>query len=281
MESKDHSVSQELFSIWECSDCTVRFTQDIPAADSIGKYYKSENYISHSNTSKGIVNRLYHIVRKRTLKSKQKLISAISGISKGDLLDVGAGVGIFASHMKQQGWNVSGLEPDEDTRKRAYAQAGIVLEDTSVMFTWPAEKFDIITLWHVLEHVHDMHGYLNRLKDLLKSGGKMFIAVPNYKSYDAGYYKEFWAAYDVPIHLYHFSPSGMEMLLKKHGLRLESIWPMWYDSFYVSMLSEKYKKGSGGLIMGLLIGAISNLKALVNRKSCSSLIYVVSRSSSK
>jgi 2-polyprenyl-3-methyl-5-hydroxy-6-metoxy-1,4-benzoquinol methylase len=277
MDVKDHSVSKESFSIWECSNCTLRFTQDIPDEQSIGKYYKSDNYISHSNTSKGIVNRLYHMVRKITLRSKSKLIRNYTGLNKGELLDLGAGTGIFASFMQQEGWNVTGLEPDADTRKNAARFSSVPLHDTSVMFGWTEQRFDAITLWHVLEHVHDLHGYLHRIRMILKDSGKLFVAVPNYTSYDAQRYQSNWAAYDIPIHLYHFSPRSMETLMQKHGFRLRVIKPMWFDSFYVSMLSEKYASGGSGVFMGALTGAISNIRAFSDKKKCSSLIYILEK----
>ena len=274
---KDYTVSQETFSVWHCTACTLRFTQDVPAASSIGKYYQSENYISHTNTSKGLVNRLYHIVRNYTLGAKKKLVQAVSGRSTGTLLDLGAGVGAFASYMRQQGWQVTGLEPDGETRKRAKEQNGIVLQDTEDLFKLPPAQFDVITMWHVLEHVHQLEAYLVQLKALLKPGGVLLIAVPNYTSHDAGFYQEYWAAYDVPRHLYHFSPASMRSLLQRQGLSLRDIKPMWFDSFYVSLLSEKYKTGKASLVKGFWRGFISNLKALGNKEKCSSLIYVINK----
>lgn len=274
---KDYTVSQETFAIWHCTTCTLRFTQDVPAAASIGKYYRSENYISHTNTSKGLVNRLYHIVRNYTLGSKKKLIQAVSRRSTGTLLDLGAGVGAFASYMRQQGWQVTGLEPDRETRKRALEQNGIVLQDTEDLFKLPAAQFDVITMWHVLEHVHQLEAYLVQLKTLLKPDGVLLIAVPNYTSHDASWYQEHWAAYDVPRHLYHFSPASMRTLLQKQGLSLKDVKPMWFDSFYVSLLSEKYKTGKASLVKGFWRGLVSNLKAAGNKEKCSSLIYIINK----
>lgn len=274
---KDHTVSQELFEVWHCGACTLRFTQDIPAEQVIGKYYQSENYISHTNTNKGLVNRLYHMVRNYTLGSKKKLITSFTQRTTGSLLDVGAGMGAFAGFMREKGWQVTGLEPDAETRKRAQEQNRIVLQDTSDLFQLPAGNYDAITMWHVLEHVHRLHAYLDQLKQLLKPGGVLMIAVPNYTSHDASFYQEHWAAYDVPRHLYHFSPAAMRVLLQQHGLKLKAIKPMWFDSFYVSLLSEKYKTGNTSMVKGFMRGFISNLKALGNKEKCSSLIYVITK----
>lgn len=274
---KDYTVSKELFEVWHCDACSLRFTQDIPAEAAIGKYYQSENYISHTNTSKGLVNRLYHIVRNYTLNSKKKLVQSVSKRTTGNLLDVGAGVGAFAGFMRAAGWQVTGLEPDAETRKRALEQNRITLQDTSDLFKLPPGHFDAITMWHVLEHVHQLHEYLDQLKVLLKPGGVLFIAVPNYTSHDAAFYGEYWAAYDVPRHLYHFSPASMRTLLSPHGLTVKSTIPMWFDSFYVSLLSEQYKTGKSSMVKGFLRGLISNSKAWSQREKCSSLIYVIGK----
>lgn len=193
------------------------------------------------------------------------------------LLDLGAGTGAFASVMQQSGWTVSALEPEEQARRKAADLYGLQLQDSSKLFELEENQFDAITLWHVIEHVHSLHQYLDQLKKVLKPGGIIFIAVPNYTSYDAVLYKEFWAAYDTPRHLYHFSPTAMQKLLQSHGLQLKTIKPMWFDSFYVSLLSEKYKSGRSNLVKGFFNGAVSNLKAMFNKEKASSLIYIISK----
>lgn len=274
---KDHSVSGEEFSIWECSACHFRFTQDVPDAASIGPYYQSEEYISHSNTSKGLINRLYQAVRKRTLKRKRKLVQQQTGMGKGQLLDIGSGTGAFVDEMEKSGWRVTGLEPDSGARQVAKDSFGVTLQDTSGFFQLPDEQFDAITMWHVLEHVHTLHEYMTQLKNLLKPGGRILIAVPNYTSGDACHYQSYWAAYDVPRHLYHFSPGSMEKLAAIHGLKLLSCKPMWYDSFYISMLSSKYKHGKTSLPGSFYQGLVSNFKAIGQLRKCSSLIYVLGK----
>lgn len=276
-KAKDHTVSGELFDIAVCTACTLAFTQDIPDSASIGPYYKSENYISHSNTAKGIVNSIYHAVRKRTLTRKRKLVSAGAGLEQGSLLDVGSGTGAFVQDMQRHGWTVTGLEPDADARQVAKQDYNVSLQDISAFYQLPAGSFDAITLWHVLEHVHDLQPYVQQLKKLLKEKGRLFIAVPNYTSYDASAYKDYWAAFDVPRHLYHFSPESIRVLMEKNGLKVLQYKPMWYDSFYISLLSSKYKNGHTNWLAAGWNGFISNLKALFNVQRCSSVIYVIGK----
>jgi len=277
LDAKDYTVSGEQFEIWECKNCTQRFTQDIPDAEGIGRYYQSENYISHSDTAKGFVNSLYHKVRKHTLVQKRKLIEKYTQKKSGNFLDVGAGTGAFLYTMKNAGWVCTGIEPDLSARKRALELYQINLKESNYFFSLRAESFDAITLWHVLEHVHELHQYVEQLKNLLTTDGKLFIAVPNYTSKDAQIYKQYWAAYDVPRHLYHFSPEAMKTLLNAHGLKIETIKPMWYDSVYVSMLSEKYKTGKSNAAKAFINGMASNLETVFHKSKCSSLIYIASR----
>ena len=275
---KDFTASQEVFPILECAMCTLRFTQDVPAQEEISRYYRSDDYISHTNTSKGIINSLYQVVRKRTMMGKRKLVQQFTGIEKGKILDVGSGIGTFAHEMQTAGWDVTGLEPDEGARSVAQKQYGLQLQGVESFYQFGAGTFDAITLWHVLEHVHDLHPYVQQLKNIIKNTGKIFIAVPNYTSTDAAVYKEFWAAYDVPRHLYHFSPRAINVLMEKNGLNVETYKPMWYDSFYISMLSSKYKSGRPHLLSSGWNGLRSNMSAWNDVKKCSSVIYVISKS---
>lgn len=275
--AKDYTVSKETFAIWQCNKCTLRFTQDLPGAENIGKYYQSNAYISHSDTKQGIINRLYHSVRNVTLKQKRKLVQKATGLQKGILLDIGAGTGAFASEMKNAAWNVSALEPDEAARNIAKKKHGLLLQLSDDLFTLSAETFDAITLWHVLEHVHQLHDYLQTFQKILKPNGRLMIAVPNYTSFDATYYKECWAAYDVPRHLYHFSPASMKQLLASHNFELIQLKPMPFDAYYVSMLSEQYKWGKNKLVNAFRVGLQSNLKALNKPELSSSVIYIAKK----
>lgn len=272
---KDYTVSQETFQVFECSACTARFTQDVPAADAIGKYYQSQDYISHSNTKKGLINRLYHWVRYFTLQGKKKLLRRHTTLQTGTLLDVGAGAGAFAATMKKAGWEVKGLEPDDTARRNAKEEFQLDLQSPGELYNQPSAYYDAITMWHVLEHVHDLHGYLDTFSRILKPRGTLFIAVPNYTSFDAYNYQQYWAAYDVPRHLYHFSPHSMDILAEQHGLQVVAHRPMWFDSFYVSMLSERYKHGFNNLLSACWIGWLSNWEAFSDTSKCSSVIYVI------
>lgn len=269
----DYTVSNKEFEIGECKSCGYRFTQNAPNQNQIGAYYKSENYISHSDTNKGFVSKLYHAVRNITLKSKRNLVNSLS--QKGNLLDVGAGTGAFAHTMQQNGWQVTGLEPDEEAAKIASSKLGIQLLPIETFFSLSTNQFNCITLWHVLEHVHELDAYFHQFKKILIPNGKLVIAVPNYTSADANHYKQYWAAYDVPRHLHHFSPKSVKFLAQKHGFELLKTKPMWFDSVYVSMLSEQYKTGKQHFIKALWVGLRSNFKALFNPLRCSSIIYIL------
>jgi 2-polyprenyl-3-methyl-5-hydroxy-6-metoxy-1,4-benzoquinol methylase len=277
LKVKDHSVSAEFFDVFECSRCNLRFTKDPPPGENIGTYYESEDYISHSNTRKGLINNLYHTVRNRTLTTKYHLLERSTGLKTAQHLDIGAGTGAFVQYMNRKGWNSIGVEPDERARDMALAYHETKLLPAGDFESFSPESFDAISMWHVLEHVHALYPYLQQIKNILKPGGLVFIAVPNYTSYDAVKYGANWAAYDVPRHLYHFSPVSMKWLLKTAGFQLTKIVPMWWDSFYISLLSEKYAGGHASLLKGFVTGAISNLKAMGNKEKCSSLIYIAER----
>ncbi|MBX9850758.1 MAG: class I SAM-dependent methyltransferase [Cytophagaceae bacterium] len=275
LNCKDHSVSKENFTIVKCSDCNFKFINPHPSEDSIGKYYQSEEYISHSDTKKGLINRAYHFVREITLKKKLKLVNSLS--ANRTLLDIGCGTGYFLKTCKANGWNVEGTEPDDKARKIAEELTGKELY--SSVFSIENNQYDVITMWHVLEHVHKLNETIIKLKVLLRKNGRIVIAVPNCDSKDAKHYKEFWAAYDVPRHLYHFTPETMEKLLTKHGLKLEQTLPMKFDSYYVSLMSEKYLSDNQAatIIKPVLNGWKSNISGMFNNNKYSSIIYVISK----
>jgi 2-polyprenyl-3-methyl-5-hydroxy-6-metoxy-1,4-benzoquinol methylase len=277
LSAVDYTVSNEPFSIWECGDCWLRFTQDVPNEASIGPYYKSETYISHTDSREGLIHQLYHRVRKITLAGKSDMVKKESGKTRGRLLDMGAGTGAFVQAMSQAGWDAIGIEPDESTRKNALGIHQVQLHPISDFESLPAGSFDVITLWHVLEHVEHLHAYMERLKVLLAPDGVLFIAVPNYTSADASHYGAHWAAYDVPRHLYHFSPTSMRSLVDRHDLRIQTIKPMWFDSFYIALLSEQYKRGSSSYIRACWQGVQSNLHAMRSSEKASSLIYIIKK----
>ena len=273
LTAEDHTVSHERFDVWHCKSCTLRFTQDAPDAAAIGRFYESEEYISHSNTSEGLVNGLYQRVRRITLTQKRALLREVTGRQSGTLLDVGCGTGEFAHTMKSAGWHVEGLEPDEGARAFAKTHYGLEVSPPERLYDIDS-TYDAVTLWHVLEHVHELHPYLDKLAELIGGGGTLIIAVPNYTSPDAEAYGAEWAAYDVPRHLYHFSPASMRRLLGQHGIEVIETRAMPFDGFYVSMLSEKYQSGGSGLVGGVRRGLGTLLAGAQSPERSSSVIYV-------
>lgn len=269
----DHSVTRERFPIRECADCGMRFTDKAPCETVIGRYYQSSDYVSHSDTKKGIINKLYHIARSYTLHQKLNIVRNVTGKAVGMHLDVGCGTGTFVHTMEKAGWSSIGVEPDENARAVAAKKYNADVYPAEHFFTLPANTYDAVTMWHVLEHVHQLDEYVKQLKELLSPGGKLIVAVPNYTSLDAEIYKSYWAAYDVPRHLYHFSPESMRRLMQRHGLKVKETHAMWLDSFYVSMLSEKYMKGN--ILRAVWNGLRSNFNALIKKEKCSSLIYII------
>lgn len=275
--AEDFTVSHELFAIWHCNHCNGRFTQDVPDLSAIAAYYQSDSYISHSDTKKGFINQLYHSVRSITLKRKRTFIEQLSAGAAKTILDVGAGTGAFAFTMQQAGWQVSGVEVDTGARNIAASKFKLNFHLPEYLYQISPASFHIITLWHVLEHVHDLHGYMQIFYRSLTVNGKLVIAVPNYTSYDAAYYQQYWAAYDVPRHLYHFSPESMAVLAAQSQFKILQYRSMPFDSFYVALLSEKYKHGSTNLMNAGWIGLRSAFKMWQDVKMCSSVIYVLEK----
>ncbi|GAB4015745.1 class I SAM-dependent methyltransferase [Spirosoma koreense] len=254
-----------------CQQCGFRLTNPRPDANSIGQYYQSEQYISHNDESKGLVNTAYKLVRNYTLRSKLGLINELNK-GKGRILDVGSGTGAFLEVCKKGGWEVMGMEPDNDARAIAQSKLGIELKP-NLSAVARSHAYDIITLWHVLEHIPDLNESITQLNKLLASKGHLLIAVPNSNSYDARYFKQYWAAYDVPRHLYHFTPTTVEPLFKKHGFALMQKRPMVFDAFYIAMLSTRYQTGKTDYVKSVQIGLTSNNEAKHTGDS-SSLIYI-------
>ncbi len=274
---KDYTVSGESFTIFQCRQCMGAFTQDVPSQEEIGAYYASENYISHSDTQQGFINKAYHFVRSKTLVQKRKMLQSLTRKEKGSVADIGCGTGAFLDTMRQAGWQITGFEPDETARQNAERLYNVKALPSPELYNQAADTYDAVTMWHVLEHVHDLHGYIHQVKKILKQDGRLLVAVPNYTSADAAQYQQYWAAYDVPRHLYHFSPASMELLMNQHGLQVIATKPMWFDSFYVSMLSEQYRNGKGNVVGAFLNGLISNIKTVFDSKRCSSVIYVIKK----
>ena len=267
---KDYSVSQETFDLYHDQDLDMLITYPQPSLDILGKYYESADYISHTDSKRSLFEKAYHFVKNIALKNKLNLISTHQP-SKGLILDIGAGTGDFLSVAQNDGWKTIGVEPSEKAKTIAINKGVSFVEKTSEL---ESHTFDVISMWHVLEHVPNLEEQLTELKRLLKPSGTLIVAVPNFKSFDAKHYGKFWAAYDVPIHFWHFSKSAIQKLFEKENMKLEKVLPMKFDSFYVSLLSEKYKTGKMNYIKAFFIGLQSNWKAKRNFEY-SSHIYIL------
>jgi 2-polyprenyl-3-methyl-5-hydroxy-6-metoxy-1,4-benzoquinol methylase len=272
----DYTVSRETFKIVRCKNCLFTFTSPRPADETIGSYYQSTDYISHTNKAASLIDGIYLRARNYTLNWKLDLITAAAKSSPKNLLDYGCGTGAFMTHCHENQWEVTGVEPSPEARKIAKEANENVLSSVESL---KQQKFSIITLWHVLEHVPNLNETLLKLRASLADNGTMFIAVPNHNSWDGKHYDKYWAGYDVPRHLWHFSQTTMTLLLKNNNLKLINTVPMKLDSYYISLLSEKYKTGKtslAGMVKAFVNGTRSNLAAKSNN-DFSSLIYVVKK----
>ncbi len=287
---KDHTVSRETFGLYLDKEKELLITKPQPKKEDLGKYYESDAYISHTDSSKNVLEKTYQLAKNYAIKKKVRLIEKESFVKTNlQILDIGCGTGDFLKACKNKNWHVIGVEPNKNARVLAKNKLGI-LETTNLTYTdfkpkifdsiksiEKNKQFDIISMWHVLEHIPDLENYITQLKKLLKPNGTLLIAVPNYKSFDAKHYKEFWAAYDVPRHLWHFSQKAISILFKKENLCVVKTIPMKLDSFYVSLLSEKIKNGKTKPVKAFLIGLLSNIKAM-RSSEYSSLIYLIKNS---
>ncbi len=254
---KDHSVSKEVFELYRDEDLDMLVTHPQPSLDVLGKYYESVDYISHTDSKRSLFEKAYHFVKNIALKNKLDLINSLQK-DKGAILDIGAGTGDFLSVAKNNGWKTIGVEPSEKAKNIAINKGVSFVTDTKEL---ASHSFDVITMWHVLEHVPNLEEQIKELKRLLKPSGSLIVAVPNHKSYDAQYYNAYWAAYDVPIHFWHFSKKAIAKLFEIENIELVKVLPMKFDSFYVSLLSEKYKNGKMNFVKAFYIGLKSNIKA--------------------
>lgn len=274
---RDHAVSGELFNLARCRRCQMVITQQPPPVEAIGKYYQSENYVSHSDTQKGLFFRLYHAVRRLMLHSKKKLVERYTGKSGGNLLDWGCGTGYFLDTMQRAGWKVQGIEADAGAREFARKKFRLPVIAPHQTAHLPDKHYDCISFWHVLEHLHDLTETFAQVQRLLAPQGILVVALPNQQSYDAWYYGRYWAAWDVPRHLWHFAPHNIERLAGAHGFKLLHKQTMPFDPFYVALLSEKYRGNRFGFVKGILQGVVSLVKGWLNVNRSSSVIYVFSR----
>ena len=267
MQIKDHFISQEYFNLIYHQELDCFETSPIP--ENLDQYYESNDYISHTDAARNWFEKIYQTVKKLSLKNKYQLV--LKENNNPNLLDFGCGTGDFVKFLQTKNVNAVGVEPSQTARTIANKKEIKVVERLDQLNN---QTFDIITLWHVLEHIPDYQKLIKELKTLLNPNGVIIIAVPNFKSFDAQFYKEYWAAYDVPRHLWHFSQTSIKNLATQFNFKVKSILPMWFDSFYVSLLSEKYKNKKQNVVKAFSIGLISNIKA-IPKKEFSSLIYIL------
>ena len=270
----DEFATGERFDIFECTACGLAFTQNVPDEKEIDRYYESPTYISHSNTSKGLVNRVYHIVRRIMLQKKARKVEMLTGLKNGRLLDYGAGTGHFARLMKTRGWSVTAIEKNGKARELALKEFGFEMQPVEALSAIKDRELDAVTMWHVMEHIQEPDRMWDELHRILGDKGIAIIAVPNSASYDALKYKEYWAAYDVPRHLWHFTPSTIAQWGEKHGFVLDRHYTMPFDGFYISMLSEQYKGSRLHTIRGFWNGFKGWLLQCRKSSASSSIIYV-------
>jgi SAM-dependent methyltransferase len=277
IQTNDFFLSAEPFSLFRCTLCGFVFTQDHPDEETIGRYYASEDYLSHNDSAKGFSSTLYRFSRNIMLAKKRRIIEESTGLKNGNLLDAGSGTGHFLSEMKKAGWDVKGIEINEKARQYSISVHGVDVIDPGHVPDLSAGSFDCITMWHVLEHFQDPYKYVYEISRLLKPEGICIIALPNRNSYDAAYYKKFWAAYDVPRHLWHFSPVTFNLFAEKTGFRIKTIRRLPLDVFYISMLSEKFRGTKLHFLSGMLIGFWFAFLSIIKKEKTSSLIYILKK----
>lgn len=273
VKTQDYFLTNQEFAIDQCMACGFKFTNPIPDLEEIHKYYESTAYISHSNVNEGLVNKIYQQVRNFTLRNKSKLIKHY--VREGQILDIGCGTGEFLNKMQQSMFLATGIEPNPDAQRFAKRNYGLAVFDEADINGLQKKFFNVITLWHVLEHVYNLNERIVQIKEIIAEDGILIVAVPNPLSWDARHYGKFWAAYDCPRHLYHFDQIAISKLFNKYGFEIIKQKPMYFDAFYVSMLSEKYQQSKLPFFKGMMNGLISNISAIISKGNYSSIIYVL------
>lgn len=275
----DRFSSGEEFRLFRCQECSFVFTQDHPDEKEAGRYYESDDYIAHNDRAEGICNKLYFIARSSMLGRKRRMVENITSLNTGNLLDVGSGTGYFAGAMKKAGWNVTCIEPNKKAREFAVEKFNLNIISYDQTASLPESSFDCITLWHVLEHLHDPYEYMATLKKLLKPSGIMIVALPNNNSFDAHHYAHSWAAWDAPRHLWHFNPDNFRLFSGNAGFGISDVRSLPFDVFYISILSEKNRKTFLPLLRGMVKGLEFSARSFLNKLKSSSQVYVLHKTS--
>jgi SAM-dependent methyltransferase len=273
LTSRDYFLTKEEFTITQCRNCGFRFTNPRPETEKLPVYYESGHYISHSATRRGIVSKLYLLARSFTVKKKFRFVSKLAPVTKGRILDIGCGTGELLATFKKNGWESTGIEPNEIARREATKNYGLSVFEPSRLKILPSGHYSVISLWHVMEHIDNLADTMNEIRRLLDPEGIIIVAVPNSNALDARIYGNYWAAWDVPRHLYHFTRQSMDRLFSEYGFQLLNVYPMKLDAYYVSLLSEKYKKGKIRYLPAAISGLRSNWYAKFHNHEYSSMIF--------
>ena len=280
LSANDHLVTGRKFDILKNPETTILETHPRPTKEELPTYYDSENYTSHNDKSAGIVSFCYRIIKsistRRKIRIGQNSLSKNTPQNKPRLLDVGCGTGDFLYSCLKKGWQINGIENNKNAKKNSRTEVSSFIFDDFEFLKSQPERFDIITMWHSLEHIIDLKQTIVDMKKLLTNKGVIVVACPNHKSFDAMFYKESWAAYDLPRHLWHFDKDSISKLFLEHNMQLTKTLPMYWDSFYISILSEKIISKKNKFLKGVIVGLLSNVSAMFSKEH-SSLIYVFNK----
>lgn len=265
----DFFKTQEKFEIIQTNLPGV--LQTYPTPENLEPYYHSDNYQSHKKEASSPIDYIYRLLRKYNLFLKYKLIKDLDYAS-ADILDFGCGTGELVQYLNTKGYNAVGYEPNRNALSILKERGTPQIKNIQQI----ENQYDIITLFHVLEHLREPIETINLLKKHLTINGLLIIALPNHSSWDAAHYQQFWAAYDVPRHLWHYNKEGIKQLLNQLDFKLIKQSGQPFDPYFISLLSEQYKKSKFPFSKALIKGSISNIKALYN-KQYSSNIFVFTR----
>lgn len=267
-KTKDYLVTGNSFEVRLDQQTQIAYTHPQPNEEELGQYYASEEYISHGNKKRSVIERIYAIAQNIMLKQKEQWLTKHSTQNKR-YLDFGCGTASLVAYLNGKNWDSYGVEPSEKARNFSAVAERLYPSIEEL----PQKEFDAIALWHVLEHLPDPAKFLKTFYDRLDQQGHLFLALPNFNSYDAKHYGNFWAAYDVPRHLRHFSARGIIQLCEENGFAFVESKGLAFDAFYVSYLSEQHQKNKFAFIKGMMVGCWSNLLALFTQEY-SSKLYV-------